>query len=246
MLRKIFLILFFSMCVFAGYSQDTLPRITVTQLGNKALISWTNLYTNVTGITIQRSGDSIRNFTSIGTVLNVGAVTNGFVDQKEFLPNEQYYRLFITFEGGSFIFTESQRPGPDTLRAEIVEIVETDVAKQIVAPPVIQRWFVPSRHVFTGKDNNIIISLPNAFNKKYSLKFFEDYHTFLFEIKRITEDRLVLDKVNFLHAGLFRFELYDDGKLIERHKVYIPKDGQNIPLLDADGYEVKGGKTNRR
>ena len=93
--------------------------------------------------------------------------------------------------------------------------------------------------VYTGKDNNIIIALPDAEKKKYSIKFFEDDGSPLFELKKITEPWLTLDKVNFLHAGLFNFEIYSDDILVEKHKVYIPKDGKPIPPLDEFGHEVK-------
>jgi hypothetical protein len=58
-------------------------------------------------------------------------------------------------------------------------------------------------------------------------------------IKKITEPYLTLDKVNFIHAGLFNFEVYEDGLLVEKHKFYIPKDGKSMPSLDVNGYEVK-------
>ncbi|MEO6135204.1 MAG: hypothetical protein ABIP35_08630 [Ginsengibacter sp.] len=213
-----------------SFAQDTLPKITVNQLGKKVLVSWVNPYTSVTNINIQRSGDSLKNFTTIGSVLNVNTQSNGFVDAKEFIPNVQYYRLFISFEGGSFIFTEAKRPALDTLQAIVDE--------SIYSQPV-NTWFVPSRHIFTGRDNNIIITLKDAAKHKYSLKFFEDDGTFLFEINRINENYLTLDKVNFLHSGLFRFELYDNKVIVERHKIYIPKDGKPSPSLDSNGYEVK-------
>lgn len=212
-----------------GFSQDTLPNISVTQISNKALVSWTNPYTSVTYIGIQRSYDSLKNFTTIGSVLNVKAATNGFLDTKEFIP-AQYYRLFISFEGGTYIFTASHRPGLDTfgIMPSITENFKP-----------VQTWFIPSREVYAGKNYNVIISLPDADKNKYSLKFFEDDGTFLFDIKKIDETYLTLDKVNFRHAGLFKFELYKDGALIERHKLYIPKDGKPIPALDEQGYQLK-------
>jgi len=81
--------------------------------------------------------------------------------------------------------------------------------------------------------------LPDAGKKKYSIKFFEKDGTPLFEIKKVTESYLTLDKVNFIHSGLFNFEIYADGLLIEKHKFYIPKDGQQMPALDVEGREVK-------
>jgi hypothetical protein len=226
---KIFLLLFlFFSLQKISFAQDTLPKVTVTQLGRKVLVSWTNPFTSITTINLQRSPDSLKNFVTVGTVLNVKATTNGLADTKEFFP-PQYYRLFISFEGGTYIFTGSHKPGPDTL--------STLPAIQEIEQPV-KTWFVPSRHVYTGLDNNVIISLPDFNKKKYSIKFFEENGTFLFEIKKITENYLTLDKVNFMHSGLFNFELYDNKIIIERHKVYIPRDGRSAPSLNEQGYEI--------
>ena len=212
-----------------SFAQDTLPKITISQLGKKVLVSWVNPYTSVTSINIQRSGDSLKNFTTIGTVLNVKANTNGFVDTKEFIPSTQYYRLFLSFEGGSYLFTESRQPAKDTLNL-------TSAIIDYQQP--VKTWFVQSKHVYTGRDNNVIISLPDTEHKKYSIKFFEEDGAFLFELKRISGNYLTLDKVNFMHSGLFNFELYDNRVIIERRKVYIPKDGKPIPALDEDGHEI--------
>lgn len=227
-----------------SFAQDTLPNISVTQISNKVLISWTNPYTSLTTINIQRSSDSLRNFTTIGSVLNVKTKNNGFVDAKEF-SQQQYYRLFISFEGGTYIFTQSHRPGIDTvksntMRSDTLEATppKSSKEKEIEQIPV-QTWFIPSQFVYTGKENNVIISLPDADKKKYSIKFFEDNGSPLFELKRISQPYLILDKVNFVHAGLFDFELYLDGVIIERHKFFIPKDGKPMPALDVNGYEVK-------
>ena len=214
MCKSVFLLFFFLMLEKISFAQDTLPNISVTQISNKVLISWTNAFTSLTTINIQRSYDSLKNFTTIGSVLNVHAASNGFVDPKEF-TRPQYYRLFISFEGGTYIFTKSHRPVVDTLSniSEIANIRQT-----------VKTWFTPSKLVYTGKDNNIIIDLPDAEKKKYSIKFFEENGALVFELKKITESWLTLDKVNFLHAGLFNFEIYSDGVLLEKHKVYIPKD----------------------
>ena len=239
MFNKTIYILFLFAVAQQGFAQDTLPKITVTKLGKKVLVSWINPYKTVANINIQRSGDSLKNFTSIGTVLNVNAASNGFVDNKEFIPNEQYYRLFISFEGGSYIFTESHRAGADTLRAapQVVQTQEQPAATENNKHNV--QLFVPSQYVFTGKDNNVNIVVKNAKKNNYSLKVFEDDGTFLFEIKKIPQDNLIIDKSNFLHSGLFRFELYQNHLLLENHKLYIPEDGKPVPVLDFNGHEIK-------
>jgi hypothetical protein len=84
--------------------------------------------------------------------------------------------------------------------------------------------YKPSLYVFTAKDGNITIALPDVSTKKYNIKFFEEDTTPLFELKQVKDSPLTLDKANFLHAGWFMFELYEDGRLKEKHKFYIPKD----------------------
>jgi hypothetical protein len=88
-------------------------------------------------------------------------------------------------------------------------------------PKVVYR---PSLYVFTARDGNVTIALPEVSTKKYSIKFFEEDATPLFELKQVKESPLTLDKANFLHAGWFRFELYENGQLKEKHRFYIPKD----------------------
>ena len=212
-------------------SQDTLPKITVTQLGKKVLVSWNNPFTNVSHINVQRSWDSLKYFKTIGSLLDVSPGLNGFADPKEFIPSDQYYRLFISFNGGSYIFTQSHRPGKDTL-AEIPPI-ENPVTAEV--PKYNHNLYVPSRHVYTGKDNNVIISLPDEARKKYSIRFYRANGSFLFEVSKIVEPFLILDKSNFLRSGLFIFELYDNHIIIERHKFYIPKDGEPMPEMDEQG-----------
>jgi len=240
MYRFCLLFLFLFSLQKISFAQDTLPKITVTQLGKKALVSWNNPFTNVTNINVQRSQDSLKNFTTIGSLLDVSPGINGFTDTKEFIPSNQYYRLFISFHGGSYIFTQSHRPGKDTIsEMSIIEKqkIENQVSTEI--PKYDRNLFVPSKHVYTGKDNNVIISLPDAARKKYSIKFYRADGSFLFEVSKIDENFLTLDKANFLHAGLFIFELYDNNIIIERHKFYIPKDGQPMPEMDVEGNVIR-------
>jgi hypothetical protein len=105
----------------------------------------------------------------------------------------------------------------DTL---VFKTTDTILVKAFV-PKVIYR---PSQYVYTERDGNIAISLADARKKQYSIKFFEENETELFEIKQVKDEYLMLDKSNFLHAGWFWFELYEEGKLKEKHRFYIPKD----------------------
>ncbi len=85
--------------------------------------------------------------------------------------------------------------------------------------------FAPSLYVYTEKDGYLRITLPtNDKPKNYTIKFFDGDENFLFDLKEIKEKTFKLDKTSFYHAGWFKFELYEENKLIEKHKFFLEKD----------------------
>jgi len=98
---------------------------------------------------------------------------------------------------------------PDTI------VIKTYVPREV---------YKPSRLVYTEKDGNVRIVLPDALSKNYNIKFFDINSLPIFEIKRVKEPMLILEKTNFLQAGWYKFELYQDGVLKEKNKFNIPKD----------------------
>jgi len=242
--------------MFAGTltAQDTLPRITVKNLSGQVVVSWVNNYKMpVATINIQRSYDSLKNYTTIGSVLNPQNAENGYADSKP--PyNKMYYRVFVSFEGGTYLFSKIARPvkeipqeviAEDTLHPFLVKDNWTmqpvyeqpknqniKIQPKTQLPPInnnIEIITYPSRRIFTNKDNNIIIYLPEAETKKYTVKFFEENDTPLFELNKLHDSYLIIEKVNFVHAGWFHFDIYESGKLIEKNKFFISKDGKNQP-----------------
>lgn len=83
---------------------------------------------------------------------------------------------------------------------------------------------IPMYRVIANRDGLVRISLVDFSSKKYSIKFYEDDDTFLFELKEIKEASLMLEKSNFYRSGWFKSELYEDGKLLEKNRFFIPKD----------------------
>jgi hypothetical protein len=100
------------------HAQDTLPRFSAAaRAPGRILISWHNPYPVVTQISIQRSTDSLKNFSTLLTVPDPTLPENGAVDSKAPHPNF-YYRLFIVLESGKYLFTASHRPRSDTKESQ--------------------------------------------------------------------------------------------------------------------------------
>ena len=252
-LRKIIpLFLVCSISIMAN-SQDTLPDFSVSNKGpNRNLISWYNRFGLVKQISIQRSPDSLNNYKTILTVPDPMNRQNGFLDTKA-AHDSMFYRLYILLDGGNFIFTKSQRPFHEKSIQEVLTKSITDSASLTPEELVILKryreslqerqrdtlagqvngvlrdknktnLFVPSYRISTNREGNVRIRLHDYETKQYSIRFYEDDETFLFELKTIKQATFTLDKSNFHHSGWFRFELYDSEKLVEKHKFFIPKD----------------------
>jgi hypothetical protein len=292
----------FSVTLVLG--QDTLPKFSaVLKANGKVIISWKNNFPVVNQISIQRSRDSLRNFTTILTVPDPTIPENGFVDSKT-PGTDMYYRLFILLDHSKYTFSRSRKAIPEAIapvskneQAEeesnlqkvanyrifdlqdnsnrqkpnivlpnkISEAPPVEIEKNIFVKmkdsvirkipgkmvrefrdsiltktkdtllfvhtdTILIKPFVPkevykvSTLVFTGKDGNVNIILPDPARKKWLVKFYEQDNSPLFDVKDIKDNSLVLDKVNFVHAGWFRFEIYEDGKLKEKNRLYIPKE----------------------
>lgn len=219
------ILLFLSLLLSCALNaQDSLPKFSVRLAGaNRVIIGWNNPYDLVKQISIQRAHDSLQGYKTILSVADPNAVQNGFVDTKA--PNDHmYYRLFIVLDKGMYYFTEARRPVRDTSR--VVTIETGPVVREEVVKAEIKKveTFVPSLYVYTNKEGYVYISLPDADRKPYRIRFYEEDDSFLFELKNIRETGLTLDKANFLHAGWFRFELFREEQLVERHRFYLARE----------------------
>jgi hypothetical protein len=230
MKRLIYIFVFFT-AVFVcqtAVAQDTLPNFSVKNAGRKRIIiGWVNNFPEIKQISIQRSFDSTRNYKTLLSVADPKAIQNGFVDTQS--PTEfMYYRLFYVLGNGMYYFTEAKKPVIDTTRVEaaingVAPVYPGDTVAKNGKTVIKQPDYVPSFYVYAKNDGNVFINLPDADKKDYRLKFFEEDGTLLFEIKSIKETGLTLDKANFYHGGWFKFELYNDDKVVERHRLYISK-----------------------
>lgn len=218
-------------------AQDTLPKFSVKNVGhNRIVIGWRNTFETIRQISIQRSFDSTKNFKTILTVADPTIPENGFVDAKAD-NDHMFYRLYIMLEKGAFLFSDSKRPVLDTVTKR--EAVKTNlpgittpvlITDSVVIGPVNgnnrpkPELYVPSKRIFTFRDGYVRIILPDEASRKYDIKFFTADNDLLFELKDVKERNFKIDKTNFYRAGWYKFELYENGDLMEKNKFYIPKE----------------------
>lgn len=277
MKKVVSLILFISVTAKL-FSQDTLPRFTIAERGDKVIISWINPYETVVQLNVQRSFDSLKYFTTIFSAPSPELPQNGYTDTKKPLAHV-YYRIFYALSGGAYFFTRSKSASGslsgntasnnvnnsrDINNANLINAVAGDrrivsikirdtIYKQLSINAFLQfrdsilhltkdtlfaindslvslspftgvEYWKVSPYIFVNKDGFIHISLPLIGQKKYNIKFFEESGSPLFEIHNVKESPLIFDKASFVHSGWFLFELYEDNRLKERNKVYLPKD----------------------
>ncbi len=111
-------------------------------------------------------------------------------------------------------------------RPSVIPTNKYDVRIKFVRPakPKVGELVYPSKNIYTIKDGNVLMDLPLAVTKKYSVTFQDENGNQLFDIPQVEEPKVTIDKVNFLHTGWFIFKLYEDGRLKEVNRVFIPKE----------------------
>lgn len=225
-----FLVLFFvcTACFNNVCAQDTLPKFNAwKRAGNQAEINWINDYGVVKQITVQRSTDSLKRFASVYSSANPMAKHGTYLDART-NGYQYYYRIFVQLPEGVYFYTPSQKavidssmigldgkPLPANLREE--KGLKPPVNGLTPKPLV----FVPSDHVFSDKKGNIIINLPGAENKKFSIIFKDDRDQEVLRIKQVKESNLILERTNFYKSGWYFFEIYEGDTLYEKHKVQL-------------------------
>jgi hypothetical protein len=229
-----------------------LPNFSALIKTGKIQLDFISGFTNVAQIGVQRSLDSVLNFYTIGYVDKLGEQRLSYQDFKP-QPGSNYYRLFIQFKNGRYMFSKTIMAVPDSTIDASQKLTAADVKDALIAQKEAQAaattnpqekeklkqeikeeakevkvvWH-PSNYIYTTADGNVNIKLPDAGeDRKFHVKFFEADGTFLFEINDVKEPFLILEKAIFLHSGWFNFEIYQDGKEFEKWNLFIPLNYHN-------------------
>jgi hypothetical protein len=229
---------------------DTMPKFKVYKKNDGSIwVGWYNDYGVVTQITVQRSTDSLRRYASLFSSPNPMAKKGEFNDGKPLKGYDSYYRIFIQLPEGQYLYTTPQKAiplPPGTLAAVELPPANQPLIKNgknkpkpgvtepggttpgtvtgAAPPPPKPPVFMPSDYIFNDKKGNIIINLPGAESKKYSIVFKDESGREVLKINHVKESNLVMEKSNFYKSGWYYFEIYEGETLFEKHKVLLPRE----------------------
>lgn len=218
-----------------GKAQAILPDIQVTTQNGANVISWICQYEGLKSIAVQRSNDSIYNFATIGFVKNLKKGTQAFIDGHP-LPGKNFYRLYIAFNSdltwfsnrikividSSQLLQKAVLPPNDSLQNMLGNMITENGTAD--ASSLTAYSYVRSQYVFTNPfTGHINIELPEDEkpHDTFSIRFFDSKNLPIFDVPKIPEHSVVLDKRNFQRKGLYKFELMKNNKIIESGFVTI-------------------------
>ncbi len=190
--------------------------VEITKGNNK--VSWNNPFKTCTQLAVQRSTDSTNNFRTIHSANSPELTENEFIDNKAPLNSKLYYRIFYTLKGGDYFFSkvESVIKSSEQVNQSPKKKNNSSIKNYI------EEINVP-KYLTISANGNIYINLPKAKQLKYKLVIFDTDNSTLFTIEKISEVEIILEKNNFLHAGLFKYVLFEEGKLLEKSYFNIKK-----------------------
>ena len=82
--------------------------------------------------------------------------------------------------------------------------------------------FVPSTKIYTNPyTGHVNIKLEDAWNRRYSIRFYDPSKNEVLRISRVSKPSLVLDKNNFNSRGIYSFQLFDGSAVIDTGFVTI-------------------------
>ncbi len=94
------------------------------------------------------------------------------------------------------------------------------IGEPVLAPPPFT--FVPSTKIYTNPyTGHVNIKLEDAWNRRYSIRFYDPSKNEVLRISRVSKPSLVLDKNNFNSRGIYSFQLFDGSAVVDSGFVNI-------------------------
>ena len=154
------------------------------------------------------------------------AIDQSRIQLHSFIPEEKKY-IFIYKKDTLYSKLELQlyKRFKDSIATKTKDTLFFINNNQLEIHPFMTKYiWRPSVYIFTNLKGYVTILLPLAKQHRYRIIFYDEDGSEIFQIKSVREPELVLDKTNFVHAGWFSFDLFEDDKLKEKNKFFLQKE----------------------
>lgn len=216
-MKKIILFIILSLTFSTQFvwAQPDLPNVAQLSRNGVNILSWINPYNvNTKAVFVERSSQIDTGYVSLGFVEDIENPTQFFIDPKP-QAGDNYYRVVVQFKAGQewrsneILMTNapeslivSQNISNDSLKHLVKDLgVVTDMEQSIPT-------YTPSPYVYVNPYNgNVNIELEDALEEWYVVKFYDERDRLLFEIPRVNDVFVILDKRNFQKNGLHKFKI---------------------------------------
>ncbi len=234
-MKNLLVFIGFLFCSLATTAQEaeipTLPSIKIETKDGYNNLSWVNTYDGLKSVIILRSADSILSFVTVGTIPNAKSGVHKFVDKSPLLGNN-FYKVRLLFQSELEWFSNTYKVVLDsatiaasrkrTLSTGSTNATEAGTEETTPTKNYTDFYYEPSTQVYTNPyTGHIIISLNDARQKRYSLRFYNPQKEEVLYISRIKQSYVILDKFNFNARGTYFFKLFEDDEVKESGYVTI-------------------------
>jgi hypothetical protein len=232
---RILLILFtIQFIVLTSYAQQRtqLPNVAIAQNKNTVELKWYCQYEGVHAISIERSLDSGENYQRIGEPNTINKGEQLFSDTHP-VCGTNWYRVQLEFNSGLLwnsqvakIYMDSNqyyfnRNNKNKLLEQDSLLAQKNKKSLLVANDTnidnIDAYsYFKSLYINTLPTNgNILVTINDGDIHNYSIKFLDQNEQFLFQVDGIKEKSYSIDKRNFPHKGVYKFQLYKNKEVLE-------------------------------
>jgi hypothetical protein len=209
-----------------------LPNVAIAQNKNTVELKWYCQYEGVHAISIERSLDSGENYQRIGEPNTINKGEQLFSDTHP-VCGSNWYRVQLEFNSGLLwnsqvakIYMDSNqyyfnRNNKNKLLEQDSLLAQKNKKSLLVANDTnidnIDAYsYFKSLYINTLPTNgNILVTINDGDIHNYIIKFLDQNEQFLFQVDGIKEKSYSIDKRNFPHKGVYKFQLYKNKEVLE-------------------------------
>ncbi|RYZ53171.1 MAG: hypothetical protein EOP49_07870 [Sphingobacteriales bacterium] len=221
-------------------AQPVLPDLSaVTQRGLN-ILSWHAPYDGIKSIAVQRSSDSVYNYTAIGYVKNVKKGNQAFIDGHP-VPGNNWYRLYIVFNSDLTWYSNSIKLFVDsaTLAARQAVLPPNDSLQKLLNTKKTERVVVTTTQKpgvdSTGQPKtNIVLSTIPDIEEINAYTYIRSQYVFTNPFTGHVNVELPDD---FDRKILFSIDFFDQKN---NRILQVPKVGEHSIIIDKRNFQRKG------